>query len=789
MASSTSHPLEQRPVPAPSNPVLLSKQAQWLFTDEELTRSPSLLDGMKLEAEHMSRSKGVNFIMQVGIMLKLPQLTLATAAVYLHRFFMRFSMVDLPQRPGMHPYPIAATALFLATKVEENVRRMRELVMSCCRVAQKQPNLQVDEQSKEFWKWRDTILHHEDLLLEALCFDLQLEQPYRILYDLICFFNVSEHKPLRNASWAFVNDSMFTPLCLQFTARTIAAAALYAAARHCGLAFEDDALGRPWWEQVDVDLAQVRRACTRMAQLYESNASQRHSQYYPTTPIISDEGAEKTRIPHTGSPSASSSLGAPTTATADGAVNGRKRSRDPEDRSARDHPSEHAPGPLNGDRSPKRQRMGSSSEAPPHSSSSSFSHDRYPPINGHPPAPSSSSHRIPHSHPHHESDSHPSSTSQGARRPMDPIQRQIDEIVQRNLSHGETETEIEIETGTTTETPQDASQTDIAEAEAEAAQTGTTTTEAAADGPQLADEEGRLHSMTMSLLHPVDIIHHHHHHHLLLLPRPAHQRIRLLRRHHHHHHHSSHSHLQHHRREEQMQMKNFLVPLLCLTATSSALAVSPDNTAVEESGLQKRNPVAIVGMFIELLRGTQIIGRTKGRLNKVGGGPASPYEAESGNCLMYISTQGGGNCNVNTTPGKSTGLDADPTKHDGDWNVCWWDDKAKMSGRQFFTDPGIGKYSIVFTAKDQDIVNEEIEGTEACGGEGICNPQVTFYRDGYNIVLNTWQSDAGDVNMEYGQGLCSGGVTDAYKKGGMEFGYTCAVPCEGDEGLPDDSRF
>jgi Cyclin, N-terminal domain len=60
--------------------------------------------------------KGVNFITQVGMLLKLPQLTLATASVYLHRFFMRHFMVDLPNRPGLHHYAIAATALFLATK-------------------------------------------------------------------------------------------------------------------------------------------------------------------------------------------------------------------------------------------------------------------------------------------------------------------------------------------------------------------------------------------------------------------------------------------------------------------------------------------------------------------------------------------------------------------------------------------------------------------------------------------------------------------------------------------------
>ena len=322
MASPSSRLGETRHVPAPPNPVLQDTQSQWIFSDEELSRTPSLLDGMAMETEHTMRSKGVNFIVQVGIMLKLPQLTLATASVYLHRFFMRYSMVDLPQRGGMHPYPVAATSLFLATKVEENCRKMKELVVACCRVAQKQPNLVVDEQSKEFWKWRDIILHNEDLLLEALCFDLQLEQPYRILYDLICFFKGNDNKPLRNAAWAFVNDSTYTVLCLQFSARTIAASALYAAARLCNVAFEDDDFGRPWWEQVDADLTDIRRACNRMAQFYENNSVHKQSQPYPTIPIHIETASETTRIPRRGS-----AMGTPS----EGEANGRKRSRDPED--------------------------------------------------------------------------------------------------------------------------------------------------------------------------------------------------------------------------------------------------------------------------------------------------------------------------------------------------------------------------------------------------------------------------------------------------------------------------
>ncbi len=230
-------------------------------------------------------------------MLKLPQLTLATASVFLHRFFMRYSMVDLPGRPGLHYYAIAATSLFLATKVEENCRKMRELVIACCRVAQKNSNLVIDEQSKEYWRWRDTILHNEDVLLEALCFDLSLEPPYNILFEFLMYFGEGNNKKLRNAAWAFVNDSNLTMLCLLFTSRTIAAAALYAAAKHCGISFPDDASGRPWWDVLGVELKNVKKACNYMAGVYENSPLKGGDGggMYERTPEDGDEMFAKTR--------------------------------------------------------------------------------------------------------------------------------------------------------------------------------------------------------------------------------------------------------------------------------------------------------------------------------------------------------------------------------------------------------------------------------------------------------------------------------------------------------------
>ena len=273
-------------------------ETQWLFTEAELRRTPSILDGMPPEKERENRSKGVNFILQVGIMLKLPQMTLATASVFLHRFYMRHSMQDLPGRPGLHYYSMAATSLFLATKVEETCRKMKELVIACVRVAQKDPNKMVDEQDKEYWRWRDNILQYEDLLLEAICFDLSLEPPYKTLFEFLLFFGEENNKRLRNAAWAFVNDSCLTMLCLFLPSRTIAAGALYAAAKHCDVAFPDDERGRPWWEIIAVDLGDIRKGCNYMAEIYENIPSKagKNGGVYERTPEAPDEQDDKTRI-------------------------------------------------------------------------------------------------------------------------------------------------------------------------------------------------------------------------------------------------------------------------------------------------------------------------------------------------------------------------------------------------------------------------------------------------------------------------------------------------------------
>jgi protein BUR2 len=84
--------------------VLAEAEQQWIFTEDELLRAPSIVDGMGVAEERELRGKGNNFITQVGIMLKLPQITLSTAAIFFNRFLMRRSLVTRKDYKALHQY-------------------------------------------------------------------------------------------------------------------------------------------------------------------------------------------------------------------------------------------------------------------------------------------------------------------------------------------------------------------------------------------------------------------------------------------------------------------------------------------------------------------------------------------------------------------------------------------------------------------------------------------------------------------------------------------------------------
>ncbi|KAJ2900168.1 Cyclin pch1 [Zalerion maritima] len=271
--TSPPRPLSRRSAPTPRRasepPSPATRRKQWIFTNNEIISSPSVLDGLSPAEERLRRAKGVNFIYQAGVKLDLPQVTLWVAGVFFHRFYMRRSMVE--SCGGSHHYNIAATAVFLANKTEENCRKTKDIIVAVAKVAQKNANLQIDEQSKEYWRWRDSILMHEEMMLELLTFDLKVENPFNCLYKYLRDLQQGRNKALRHAAWAFCSDACLTQLPLMLEAEDMAVAAIFFSSIYTGEKIDDMTNGEPWWKSFETEESACTTAIEVMAQFYEEN--------------------------------------------------------------------------------------------------------------------------------------------------------------------------------------------------------------------------------------------------------------------------------------------------------------------------------------------------------------------------------------------------------------------------------------------------------------------------------------------------------------------------------------
>lgn len=188
-----------------------------------------------------------------------------------------------PSLMGNMEQNIAATALFLANKTEENCRKTKDIIITVAKVAQKNAKLVVDEQSKEYWRWRDSILMYEEVMLENLTFDLMVDNPHLKLYELLGQIGVIHNKNLRHAAWAFCNDSCLTSLPLLMDARDIAIASIFFSSTFTGERI-DDVNGDPWWKSLNANEDHCASAIKVLAEFYTENPLRKQENPYQGSP-------------------------------------------------------------------------------------------------------------------------------------------------------------------------------------------------------------------------------------------------------------------------------------------------------------------------------------------------------------------------------------------------------------------------------------------------------------------------------------------------------------------------
>ncbi|KAF3441202.1 hypothetical protein FNV43_RR15115 [Rhamnella rubrinervis] len=240
--------------------------ARWYFSRKEIEEnSPSRRDGVDLKKETYLRKSYCTFLQDLGMRLKVPQVTIATAIIFCHRFFLRQSHAKNDRRT------IATVCMFLAGKVEETPRPLKDVILVSYEIIHKKDPTAVQKikQKEVYEQQKELILLGERVVLATLGFDLNVQHPYKPLVEAIKKFKVAQNA-LAQVAWNFVNDGLRTSLCLQFKPHHIAAGAIFLAAKFLKVKLPSDG-EKVWWQEFDVTPRQLEEVSNQMLELYEQN--------------------------------------------------------------------------------------------------------------------------------------------------------------------------------------------------------------------------------------------------------------------------------------------------------------------------------------------------------------------------------------------------------------------------------------------------------------------------------------------------------------------------------------
>ncbi|KAL9233112.1 hypothetical protein vseg_008147 [Gypsophila vaccaria] len=240
--------------------------SRWYFSRKEIEEnSPSRTDGIDLKKETYLRKSYCTYLQDLGMRLKVPQVTIAAAIIFCHRFYLRQSHAKNDRRT------VATACMFLAGKVEETPRPLKDVILVSYEITHKKDPAAVQKikQKEVYEQQKELILIGERVVLATLGFDLNVQHPYKPLVEAIKKFKVAQHA-LAQVAWNFVNDGLRTSLCLQFESHHVAAGAIFLAAKFLKVKLPSDG-EVVWWQEFDVTPRQLEEVSNQMLELYEQN--------------------------------------------------------------------------------------------------------------------------------------------------------------------------------------------------------------------------------------------------------------------------------------------------------------------------------------------------------------------------------------------------------------------------------------------------------------------------------------------------------------------------------------
>ncbi|XP_071810585.1 cyclin-Q-like [Asterias amurensis] len=153
------------------------------------------------------------YMMEAGIKLSLQSATVASACTIYYRFFSVCNVTDYDT------HLVGAAAIYLATKVEEQPVKLRDIINVCYRILHKSESpLEI---GKRYWDLRESVVNCELLLIRMLKFNPKVTLPHKYLVHYLKSLgdwiepDVWKTTPISKMAWAMLRDSYHSHMCIR----------------------------------------------------------------------------------------------------------------------------------------------------------------------------------------------------------------------------------------------------------------------------------------------------------------------------------------------------------------------------------------------------------------------------------------------------------------------------------------------------------------------------------------------------------------------------------------------
>ncbi|ORX55462.1 hypothetical protein BCR36DRAFT_281312 [Piromyces finnis] len=227
------------------------RRNSWLYTKNELQSI--------IKSNNEDLVKAIQFIKIACSKLNLRHHVLAAASIFLQRFYLRKSIKENKYQD------IASACIFLACKNFESkdMRHMEDIVNVCAKLSMKDDKYLVERD--QFGTWKRNIIHNEMVILQTICYDLNIELPSTYIKEYTETLNTSIK--LKKYIYCIINDCLTTTLCLRHRWNVIVAAALYVASKMIG---EQINCKGDWWSLFSINQIEMKNIIGEILSIYQS---------------------------------------------------------------------------------------------------------------------------------------------------------------------------------------------------------------------------------------------------------------------------------------------------------------------------------------------------------------------------------------------------------------------------------------------------------------------------------------------------------------------------------------